>query len=647
MFNRKLVLLILTLVLVSAMLGTITYAAEGGTTWYLYNTAVSGVSPAGENMQIAKSGTTGWQPLKTITTTSSYWYAPAETKTYPAGTWSFVLWSNNPGPSNVRVDVHKTNSTGGSATLIASQTLDAGNSAAGNHATTYTFSGIAAQSLSNQRLRVTITKTTGADLTIVYNTNDFPTSLITPDSGTATPTPTPIPGGTTWYLYNTVVSGVSPAGEIMQTAKSGTTGWQPLKTITTTSSYWYAPAETKTYPAGTWSLVLWSNNPGSSTVRVEVYKTNSTGGSATLIASQTLDAGNSASGNHATTYTFSGIAAQSLSNQRLRVKITKTAGADLTIVYNTNDFPTRLIASGGGTATPTSTPIPGGTATPTPTRIPGGTATPTPSGSYMYNQQVWSDEFNGSSLDRSNWNYQIGNGWNPGLAAFDGWGNGEWEWYREANVSVSGGNLVIKGEYLSTPYVFGGRNWYQFSGRITTKGLRSWRYARVEARIMLPTVTATWPAFWMMGNACDATVNGGAGGYDTLPTNWASCGEVDIMEHRNAETQFCSNLFWDTRIGVYPWSATTNANNPTWTGGVNVTQWHVYAMEWNSTTMKWYLDGILIKTQDISASNQEEFHTQAWFIMLNMAIAGAFTGATPNQADFPCYMYVDYVRVYQ
>jgi hypothetical protein len=59
------------------------------------------------------------------------------------------------------------------------------------------------------------------------------------------------------------------------------------------------------------------------------------------------------------------------------------------------------------------------------------------------------------------------------------------------------------------------------------------------------------------------------------------------------------------------------------------------------------LDGTLIKTQDISASNQEEFHTQAWFILLNMAIAGAFTGATPNQADFPCYMFVDYIRVYQ
>lgn len=269
------------------------------------------------------------------------------------------------------------------------------------------------------------------------------------------------------------------------------------------------------------------------------------------------------------------------------------------------------------------------------------------SGSYLYNTLVWSDEFNDSTLNRANWNYQIGNGYNNGSGSFDGWGNGEWEWYRAENVSVSNGNLVVKAEYLSTPYVFGNRNWYQFSGRITTKGLRSWQYGRVEAKIKVPAVGGTWPAFWMMGDVCDTTVNGAAGGYDTLPSNWSSCGEIDIMEHRNAENQFCSNLFWDTRTGLYPWAAETNANNPTWTTEVDQSQWHVYAMEWNGAIMKYYLDGTLIKTQDISAANQEEFR-RPFFIILNLAICGTFTGPTePNKADFPCTMNVDYVRVYQ
>jgi beta-glucanase (GH16 family) len=266
--------------------------------------------------------------------------------------------------------------------------------------------------------------------------------------------------------------------------------------------------------------------------------------------------------------------------------------------------------------------------------------------SSSYSTLVWSDEFNGTSLDRSNWNYQLGNGYNSGSSSFDGWGNGEWEWYRSDNVSVSNGNLVITGEYLSSPQTIQGRTWYQFSGRITTKGLRTWQYGRVEARIKLPIATATWPAFWMMGSVCDTTVNGSTNGYDRLPTNWASCGEIDIMEHKNDDTQICSNLFWDTRTDVYPYASASVANNSSWTTGVDVSQYHIYAIEWNATTITWYLDGAAIKTQDCSATNMEEFR-QPFFIILNLAIAGQFPGTTPIQSQFPVYMYVDYVRVYQ
>lgn len=154
---------------------------SASTIWYLYNTAVSGATPAGENMQSTNSSLTGWQPIKTITTTSSYWYAPAETITYSTGTWSFILWTNNPGStSNVKVDLYKVSLSGDNVTLISSQTKDIFASGYGNHATTYTFSGITSQSLSNQRLLIVITKTSGTDATMCYNTNDFPTRLVTP-----------------------------------------------------------------------------------------------------------------------------------------------------------------------------------------------------------------------------------------------------------------------------------------------------------------------------------------------------------------------------------------------------------------------------------------------------------------------------------
>lgn len=174
------------------------------------------------------------------------------------------------------------------------------------------------------------------------------TPTVTPTIVLPTATPTTPPGGTfastTWYLFNQSSTGVTPAGQNLQTTNSSLTGWQPTIKITTTSAYWYSPILNGIYNTGSWSFVLWSNNPGSSsTVSVELYKVNTDGSGAVLITSQSKEAGTSGGGNHATTYTFSNLATVSLNNQRLMVKITKTAGTDLTMAYNTNDFPTKLI----------------------------------------------------------------------------------------------------------------------------------------------------------------------------------------------------------------------------------------------------------------------------------------------------------------
>src|SRR6187402_238647 len=46
---------------------------------------------------------------------------------------------------------------------------------------------------------------------------------------------------------------------------------------------------------------------------------------------------------------------------------------------------------------------------------------------------IWADEFNGTSVNTANWNIINGN---PGV-------NNEKEFYQPANVTVTGGNLVI------------------------------------------------------------------------------------------------------------------------------------------------------------------------------------------------------------
>jgi beta-glucanase (GH16 family) len=264
---------------------------------------------------------------------------------------------------------------------------------------------------------------------------------------------------------------------------------------------------------------------------------------------------------------------------------------------------------------------------------------------------AWSDEFNGTGQPSSaNWNYHVGNGFNPGLAGFDGWGNGEWEWYRPENCYQQNGSLVMRADYNTNPTVIAGRNWYQHSCRITSDTKKSFTYGAIEARIQMPNNIGTWPAFWMMGDACDDTSTGNYAApmsyYDTMASNWASCGEVDIMEHRNTETVTFQNLFWDTRVGVFPWSGTTIGNAPTQFNVGSVATYHTYRLEWTATQMKWLVDGAVAKTQDISPANMEEFR-KPFHLIMNLALSGQFTGnAAPNQAEFPLYMRVDYVRHY-
>ncbi len=117
---------------------------------------------------------------------------------------------------------------------------------------------------------------------------------------------------------------------------------------------------------------------------------------------------------------------------------------------------------------------------------------------------VWSDEFDGSTLNEANWSHETGNGQN-------GWGNNELQFYRPQNTRIQDGHLVI----TAKKEAFGGREYT--SSRIITKGKQQFRYGRVDIRASLPKGQGIWPALWMLGS-----------NFDTV--SWPACGEIDIME---------------------------------------------------------------------------------------------------------------------
>ncbi len=264
---------------------------------------------------------------------------------------------------------------------------------------------------------------------------------------------------------------------------------------------------------------------------------------------------------------------------------------------------------------------------------------------------VWSDEFNGKGLPSSrSWSYHVGNGSIPGLDGFQGWGNAELQWYRPESCTLSGGHLVIRADYDEAPATIAGRDWHVRSCRITTQGKRAWTYGRIEARIAAPNAAGAWPAFWMTGTSSGGTTTAGprppAGAYDSMASHWPSCGEIDVLEKRDYETANVNNAFWDVRTGVFPWTAGQTANHVSTTEIGDLSQFHVYAIEWDAQSIRWFVDDRQTHALDTTPETLEEFR-QPFYVILNLAVGGNFPRLAPDGAEFPLFMRVDYVRVYR
>jgi beta-glucanase (GH16 family) len=240
---------------------------------------------------------------------------------------------------------------------------------------------------------------------------------------------------------------------------------------------------------------------------------------------------------------------------------------------------------------------------------------------------VWSDEFNGAdgtSPDSSKWTYDTGG---------KGWGNKELECYTNLtqNAKIVGGNLVITA--MNQPgYACSGGTDYT-SARLRTQGLFSQAYGRFEARIKIPKGQGMWPAFWMLGNNISSV-------------NWPACGEIDIMENIGKEP----GTVHGSLHGPSTVSSTSDASAPfSLPAGQNFADaFHLYAVEWEPGTVRFYVDSNLYATftQSQWPAGGTWTFDHPFFLILNVAVGGAWPGSPDLTTMFPQQMLVDYVRVY-
>ncbi len=265
---------------------------------------------------------------------------------------------------------------------------------------------------------------------------------------------------------------------------------------------------------------------------------------------------------------------------------------------------------------------------------------------------VWADEFDGKEIDKTKWDFDIGNGFYNYDANqwISGWGNNELQYYtRESdNAFVKDGMLHIRAVKESL-HGCGYTSARMKSRKKDGSELFAKKYGKFEFRAKLPTGKGVWPALWMLPQ-------------EEKYGGWPASGEIDIMEARGQEPgKVLGTLHYGGK-----WPANTHSErNYTLPRNGTIADFHIYTLEWEPGEMRWSVDGDVYATQTFwwstgktdggkGAKPTKEADLNAWpapfdqpfYLIMNVAVGGKFLGSPEKTTVFPVEMVIDYVRVY-
>lgn len=254
---------------------------------------------------------------------------------------------------------------------------------------------------------------------------------------------------------------------------------------------------------------------------------------------------------------------------------------------NPTPYPVTVVTTPAPSAPSSLHQAPAPTPAPKPTPAP-----PKPSGpTYTFD-----DEFNGTSLS-SRWQHDMHccgtlAGYDPGLS------------------TVANGVLAMQVDHRSN-------GWY--SDLIDTRYTFKQKYGYFAARIKVPKGTGLWPAFWLYG--------GSAPEIDTMEI----CANPIGTNQGNDASELHTTVHWAG-------GATTDGRYYT----VDLSRaYHVYAVDWRSTRIRFYLDGRLVWT----FSDKARIPTIALPMVLNLGVGVHWCGQPDSTTPDGSTMLVDWVRV--
>ena len=252
---------------------------------------------------------------------------------------------------------------------------------------------------------------------------------------------------------------------------------------------------------------------------------------------------------------------------------------------------------------------------------------------------VWADNFGNTTSAKVQpnpaiWTYDTGAG---------GWGNGELENYCSWGSTATPCATASPNAYIGTDgYLHIAAQepsaGVYTSARLKTQGLFSFQYGRLEFKAEVPEEQGLWPAAWLLGN-------------NEATTGWPASGEQDVLERKG--------------VAVSPDFNEGSVHGPGFTGGnlgttyyfpsgETAATWHTYGMIWKPGSISYYIDSPSNIYATYTPASLSGLAGSSWpfdggqsnFILLNLAIGGAYPGSPDATTVFPAEMVVQYVRLY-
>lgn len=262
---------------------------------------------------------------------------------------------------------------------------------------------------------------------------------------------------------------------------------------------------------------------------------------------------------------------------------------------------------------------------------------------------VFSDEFNGSSVDTNVWNVENWN-YGSGIKARGGIDSGN----KASNVVVKDGLLNLNATVEKTPE--GNKYW---GAQITTKNF--FQFGMFEIRAKVNSGVGIWPSFWVNSKK-------------TLEKNYGA--EIDVFEFFGSDKNCVSNMhsWWtagrkilghvadDAQLatGHIQHLNSEDGNGYALPSGAGYSEdFHTFSCEWTPEYLKFYVDGYNYCTQPITSFLKDPnygYSMNEFMFFLNKSvylILGTSVGNTEvtKEEDVAkltdSTYYVDWVHLYQ